>query len=119
MPDDNTPETQTAERTQSTLSNLQEAPHGNLVVQGVATPDQAVAASLEDKIPVVLGRPGTGVRKYYVPPGTTVEQLCQDVSASLTNQEVWIGEEKVEATHVIQPREAIFLVPRPKNAAQL
>lgn len=117
MPEDTTPETQTAERTQVIVSNLHEVPRSNLVVQGVATPDQAVAGSLEDKIPVVLGRPGTGVRKYFVPPGTTVEQLCRDVNASLLNQEVWIGEEKVESTHVIQPREAIFLVPRPKNAA--
>jgi len=71
------------------------------------------------KILVVLVRPGKGARKYFVPPGSTIKDLITQAEGpnyALRGQEIHIGTETVTIDHVIQDKECIFFVPKPKNA---
>ena len=65
---------------------------------------------------VVLVRPGVGPKKWTVPAGTTVASLMEEAGATMENQDLMIGNDKVNGSHVLQDKAVIFLVPKPKNA---
>jgi len=89
-------------------------------VGGLIQPTRAEGTEVgEAKSLVVLVRPGKGARKFFVPPGSTVKDLldmAEGTGYNLGGQEIHIGTEKVKMSHVIQAKECIFLVPKPKNA---
>jgi len=86
------------------------------------TTAQPSETALTDKIMVVLVRPGVGARKYFVPPGTTVQGLLDSAatqsgtSYNMRDQDIMIDNKKVAAGSVLQPNQVVFMVPKPKNA---
>lgn len=90
-------------------------PSGGAMFQPqVATPADIVPGV--EKFMVVLGRPGVGVNKFMVPPGTTVRKLLEEAGANANNQDIMKNNEKLTLDYVLQPRDVLFLIPKPKNA---
>ena len=85
---------------------------------GLVNPATANQGELttDSKYMVVLVRPGVGAKKYFVPPGSTYGDLLKAASATVSNQDLMVGNEKVKTEDTIQPNSAVFVVPRPKNA---
>jgi hypothetical protein len=91
-------------RTPATMINLTTAP------------EEGVPTTQNDKFPVILVRAGKGGKKYMCPKGSTVEDLARAANASLENQDIVVGEEKVNKDFVLGGRCFVFLTPLPKNA---
>lgn len=85
------------------------------LVQPTITSPSSLSAEVT-RYMVVLGRPGVGVTKFMVPPGTTLGALLEEAQASTANQDLMKGTDKVGTDYVLNDRDVIFLVPKPKNA---
>jgi len=79
------------------------------------SPANPTGGSVE-KDRVVLVRPGVDPKAYNVPKGTTVAELLEHAGATMRNQILNIGEDKVEGSRVLRDGEFLFVVPQPKNA---
>jgi len=77
---------------------------------------QLTTETQDTRYTVILVRPGVGARKFAVPVGSTVGDLCHKADANISGQEVMIGNTKVDANRVLQANDVLFVVPKPKNA---
>lgn len=87
-----------------------------LLQQTLAEPGE-VPSSGTQKFLVIMVRSGVAPKKYYVPPGTTIQDLANDIKANIQNHDLRINEDLVQSSHVLQPNTVLFAIPRPKNAS--
>lgn len=80
------------------------------------TPTGGELATATDKVLVVLARSGVGAKKYAVPKGSTMRDLCQTAEADANNQDITIGKSKIDLDYVFTKPELVFMVSKPKNA---
>lgn len=86
---------------------------GGLMQMGAAP---ATPPAEQERILCVLARSGDVAKKYFLPKGSTVEDLARFAQADTKNQDITIGKNKVGLDHVLQPNSIVFMVSKPKNA---